>query len=230
MAFEPSRWLQQVQAEPKILVGSGSIAGLLLLLAKIVEDVIEKESGTFDRTILLAFRLPGHVSQPIGPAWLTLAFHDATSLGSPTIITLITVIAVAYLSVDGRNRLAVLVAISIASGAIAEKLMKLGFDRLRPDIVPHDGPFAEFSERPCNALGNHLSHARCVARTRAIALADQDIHPIHRGFDHPSYWAEPRLSRRPLADRRFGRRDDRIDLGARILARSGETGGLTTPP
>jgi undecaprenyl-diphosphatase len=136
LAFEPSRWLQRVQAEPKTLVGLGCIAGLLLL-AKIVEDVIEKESGAFDRTILLALRVPGHVSQPIGPAWLTLAFRDVTSLGSPTIITLITVIAVAYLFVDGRNRLAVLVAISIACGAIAEKLMKLGFDRARPDIVPH---------------------------------------------------------------------------------------------
>jgi undecaprenyl-diphosphatase len=134
---KPRRWPQRVQAEPKTLVGLGSIAGLLLLLAKIVEDVIEKESGTFDRTILLAFRLPGHASQPIGPAWLTSAFRDVTSLGGPTIITLIMVIAVAYLFVDVRNRLAVLVAISIASGAIAEKLMKLGFDRARPDVVPH---------------------------------------------------------------------------------------------
>jgi undecaprenyl-diphosphatase len=137
MSFKSNCWLRRVQAEPKTLVGLGAVAGLLLVLAKIVEDVVQKESGAFDRTILLAFRVPEHVAKPIGPAWLTSALLDVTSLGSPAIITLITIIAVAYLWVDGRNRLAILVAISIASGAIAEKIMKLGFDRARPEIVPH---------------------------------------------------------------------------------------------
>jgi hypothetical protein len=219
---KPRRWPQRVQAEPKTLVGLGSLAGLLLLLAKIVEDVIEKESGTFDRTILLAFRVSGHASQPI--AWLTSAFRDVTSLGGPTIITLIMVIAVAYLFVDGRNRFAVLVAISIASGAIAEKLMKLGFDRARPDVVPHLTTVHSPSFPSDHAMLSAITYLTLGAllATRAVALAEQDIHPIHRGFDHPSYWAEPHLPRRPLADPRVGRLADRIDLGARILARSGE--------
>lgn len=137
MRFGANSWLRRLAAEPKVLAVMASIAGLLLLFAKIAEDVVEKESGSIDRAILVGLRVPGNLSEPIGPAWLASAFRDITSLGGPTVIMMVTVIVVAYLFIDGRNRLASLVALSIASGAIVEKLMKLGFDRPRPDVVPH---------------------------------------------------------------------------------------------
>ena len=128
---------RRLTAEPKLLLALGAIAGFLLLLAKVAEDVVEKESGSFDRAILLALRVPGDLSVPIGPTWLQAAFADITSLGSPTVITLVTVIAGAYLAVAGRNRLATLVVFSISLGALTEKLLKIGFDRSRPEVVPH---------------------------------------------------------------------------------------------
>lgn len=130
-------WKRFVPAEPRILIALGGLAALVLFLIKITEDVVEKESGKFDQAILLALRVPGDLSTPIGPAWLKSAFGDITSLGSPTIITLVTVVSVVYLLMAGRYRLGALVGLSIALGAIVEKLMKLGFDRARPDIVPH---------------------------------------------------------------------------------------------
>lgn len=130
-------WRRFVPAEPRILIALGGLAALILFLIKLTEDVVEKESGKFDRAILLALRVPGDLSTPIGPGWLKSSVGDITSLGSPTIIALVTVVAVAYLLVSGRYRLGGLVGLSIALGATVEKLMKLGFDRVRPEVVPH---------------------------------------------------------------------------------------------
>lgn len=137
MHVDLERWKLRIPAEPRTLLVLGGLAGLLLLLAKIIEDVVTKESGSFDRTVLLALRVSGNLSKPAGPYWLQSSFADITSLGSPTIITLLTVVSAAYLAVVGRKRLSLLVAVSIALGSIVEKLMKIGFDRARPEIVPH---------------------------------------------------------------------------------------------
>ena len=137
MHVHRQHWFRWLPAEPRVLIGIGVLAGLLLLFAKIVEDVVEHESGAFDRAILTSLRTAGDLSRPVGPAWLQSAFTNITSLGSPTIITLVTLVAVAYLAVAGRRKLALLTMVSIAAGALAEKAMKLGFDRARPDIVPH---------------------------------------------------------------------------------------------
>ncbi|TPW32857.1 phosphatase PAP2 family protein [Pararhizobium mangrovi] len=131
------RWLTYLPLEPRVLAGVGIVAGLILALGKIIEDVVENESGAFDRTVLLALRVPGKLGTPIGPAWLKGAVTDITALGSPTILTIVTAIAVAYLLVAGRVRLGLLVGLSVGGGAILEKLLKLGFSRARPDIVPH---------------------------------------------------------------------------------------------
>ncbi len=124
-------------AEPKLLAGLLVLGTLLLGLAKIIEDVVNQESGSFDRSVLMALRVSSDPSIPAGPAWLAQSAVDVTGLGSPTIITVVTVIAVLYLALAGKRRLSLLVAASIGLGAILEKSLKLAFDRARPEIVPH---------------------------------------------------------------------------------------------
>lgn len=132
-------------AEPKLLAGLLVLAALLLGLAKIIEDVVNHESGSFDRSVLMAFRVAGDPSTPVGPAWLHQSAIDITGLGSPTIITVLTIVSVAYLVLAGHRRLGLLVAASIGLGAIFEKLLKLAFDRARPEIVPHLVPVHSLS-------------------------------------------------------------------------------------
>ncbi len=129
--------LRSLPVEPRVILALGTLAGLVLLLADIVEDVTEKETGAFDKAILLHLRTSGDLSTPIGPHWLAGSMSDITSLGSTTVITLVTVMAVAYLLVLGRKTTASMVAASVISGAIVEKTAKWGFDRARPDVVPH---------------------------------------------------------------------------------------------
>lgn len=90
------RWKSLVPTELRALLALGGLAGLVLLLVKIIEDVVEKESGKFDQAILLALRVPGDLSKPIGPEGLKPFFLDITALGSPTTVTLVTIVAVAY--------------------------------------------------------------------------------------------------------------------------------------
>ena len=96
------------------------MATLPLLLVKFGEDVVTKESGSFDHALLMAFRVSGDLSKLVGPQWLQSAFVDITSLGSPVIITLATLVAAAYPIVTGNKRLDLLVAVSIGLGSIVE--------------------------------------------------------------------------------------------------------------
>lgn len=165
--------------EPRVLLLIAAAAALVLLFGKIAEDVIEHESGAFDRTIMLALRVPGDLAQPIGPHWLEEAFVNITSLGSPTIIALVTFVAVAYLVTAARPRLALVVALSIISGSIVEHLMKLGFDRPRPEIVPHlvtvtslsfPSGHAMLSAVTYLSIGALVAKAQKRARLRAFVL------------------------------------------------------------
>lgn len=131
------RLIEGIPVEPGLLLALAIVAGLVLALGVIVEDVVQHESGAFDRAILLALRTSGDLSQPIGPAWLEASVKDVTALGSPTVLTLATVIAVAYLAIARRYRLALITSLAIVGGSFFEKALKFGFDRARPEIVPH---------------------------------------------------------------------------------------------
>lgn len=137
MRLDIERWKSRIPVEPTTLAVLVGLGGLLLLLAMIIEDVVTNETGSFDRSVLMALQVSGDLSKPIGPHWLKPMFIDITALGSPIIITLVTIVSVAYLATVGKRRLATLVAVSIGLGSIVEKLMKVSFDRARPEIVPH---------------------------------------------------------------------------------------------
>lgn len=126
-----------LKKEPRTLLTLAGMSALLLVLAKIVEDVVTLESGGFDRAVLEALRVPGHPDLPIGAARLEPFFLNITALGSPAVITLLTIVTAGYLALGGQRRLAGVIVVSIALGAIAETLLKLGFHRARPDVVTH---------------------------------------------------------------------------------------------
>lgn len=191
MRWEIGHWKSRLPTEPKMLLGLGGLAALLLLLAKIVEDVVTKESGSFDHAVLMAFRVSGDLSKPVGPQWLQSAFIDITSLGSPVIITLVTLVTAAYLAVAGKKRQGLLVAISIGLGSAVEKLMKLGFDRARPEVVPHfvtvhslsfPSGHATLSAMTYLTIGALLARSQRNWRVRTFVLAVSMMTTLLIGF------------------------------------------------
>ena len=113
------------------------IAALLLVFARIAREVGEGETGGFDTMILLALRTAGDTARPIGPAWLQLAMLDFTALGGSAVLTLVTVVAVAYLLVARKAAIALFVLAAVIGGSLLNVFLKSGFDRARPDLVAH---------------------------------------------------------------------------------------------
>ncbi len=113
-------------------------AGLLALFGFLAEEVAEGEVHVVDETILLALRNPADRSDPLGPAWLQEAARDITSLGSFSVLFLVTAIVVIYLLILRRYASVTLLIVSIVGGALLNTALKMGFDRPRPDLVPHE--------------------------------------------------------------------------------------------
>lgn len=104
---------------------------------EIAGDVLEGDTHAFDSTILLALREAGNLADPIGPGWLEEAARDITGLGGFTVLTIITLATVTYLLMAGKRGAALLVLVAIVGGTLLSTGLKLGFERPRPDLVPH---------------------------------------------------------------------------------------------
>ena len=63
--------------------------------------------------------------------------RDITALGGVTVTTLMTLGAAGFLLLSGKRGAALFVVVSIAGAALLSSGMKLGFERPRPDLVPH---------------------------------------------------------------------------------------------
>ena len=113
-------WIRRSPVEPRFFLPLGAVAGLIWLFAALSDEVLENETHAVDRAILVWLRVTDDPSRTIGPHWLQSAFVDITSLGGTTVITLLTVISVAYLFTAGRPRLAGLTALSISLGALVD--------------------------------------------------------------------------------------------------------------
>jgi undecaprenyl-diphosphatase len=103
----------------------------------IADEVFEGETHALDSTILLSLRNSQDLANPLGPSWLEEAARDFTGLGGYAILTLLTSAAVIYLLMAGKRGAAILVLVSIVGGALLSTGLKMGFERPRPDLVPH---------------------------------------------------------------------------------------------
>jgi undecaprenyl-diphosphatase len=131
------RWLPRALREAAILVSIALAAASLVLFAQLTDEVIEGETHAFDEAVLLALRHAGDPSDPIGPGWFEDAMRDFTALGSLGVLAFLTAAVTGFLILQGKRHAALLVVVAIGGGILVSTLTKLGFDRPRPDLVPH---------------------------------------------------------------------------------------------
>jgi undecaprenyl-diphosphatase len=115
-----------------LLTGAG-IWGFI----ELADEVAEGQTRAVDTAILLALRNPADPADPIGPRWVEEMFRDFTALGGVSVIVFITLGAAGYLALLRKHRTVLLLAIAVGGGLLINTLLKLGFDRPRPDLVPH---------------------------------------------------------------------------------------------
>lgn len=109
----------------------------MFLFFHLASEVVDGDTMSFDRAVLLALRVPGHVTEPIGPHWLRRVMMQITALGGRTNLTLVTVLVGAYLVVAKRPATAAFLIGAVVGGVILSTLLKAAFDRPRPDIIMH---------------------------------------------------------------------------------------------
>jgi len=120
-----------------LLIAAFLAAAALWGFAELADEVREGDARDFDRTVLLSFRSATDPQTPIGPGWLQEVARDVTGLGGTTVLTLFTVAAAGFLFLVRKRHAAVFLIVSVAGGTLLSLLLKWGFDRPRPDLVPH---------------------------------------------------------------------------------------------
>jgi undecaprenyl-diphosphatase len=120
-----------------LIAGLMLIAGALLAFATIADEVVEGETHAFDRAVLLALRDPADPSDPLGPVWFEEMARDLTSLGSITVLALVSAAVAGHLAMVAKRGAALLVLASVGGGTALSSALKLLFERDRPDLVPH---------------------------------------------------------------------------------------------
>ncbi|TGV52635.1 phosphatase PAP2 family protein [bacterium M00.F.Ca.ET.141.01.1.1] len=125
------------RVEFPVLLAGLVIAGGLWTFEELMEVARATTPHAFDTEILLAFRQPGQPGVPIGPSWLEGAMRDITSLGSTSVLVLITTATIIYLLLIRRRGTALLIFVAVAGGQLLSSLLKVGVDRPRPELVSH---------------------------------------------------------------------------------------------
>ncbi len=149
-----------------------ALAALLLLsffgwaFANLADEMMEGETRAFDTAVLLALRDPADPTDPLGPGWLEEMGRDVTALGGLGVLAGITLAAAGYLWLSGRRGAMWLMIAAVAGAQVFSTLFKLGFDRPRPDLVPH-GAITYTSSFP----SGHAMMAAATYLTLAVMLA-----------------------------------------------------------
>jgi undecaprenyl-diphosphatase len=122
--------------EVSVIVGLLFSAALLLGFGKLAAEVIEGDTAAFDRAVLLLFRHANDLSMPLGPPWFQEMARDVTALGSFALLTFLTLGIFGYLLIIRKKGAALFLLASVLGGTAISSLLKILFERARPDIVP----------------------------------------------------------------------------------------------
>lgn len=125
----------RLSAAPMILVAV--IATAAYAFFHIADEVSEAEVAGIDRSLLLLLRNPADIADPLGPDWFEETVMEITSLGGYPILVALVMAVVGYLLVVRKYGPALYVVLSVGSGTALSHLLKLAYDRPRPDLVEH---------------------------------------------------------------------------------------------
>jgi undecaprenyl-diphosphatase len=123
--------------EFRILLVLGIVLVGIWGFVELAEMVNEGETRAVDTALLMALRNPVDPGQPLGPVWMGEIMRDITALGGVAVLGLLGLSVCGYLALLHRYDLMLLVIVSVGGAILLNYLLKLGFDRPRPELVPH---------------------------------------------------------------------------------------------
>ena len=123
--------------ELAVLLGGFCVVASTWGFVILASEVAEGRTKAFDDRLLLALRVPGDPARPIGPEWVAESARDMTALGSTLVVWLATLGIAGFLALDRRYAAMGFVLGAVLSGWAVSFALKAGFERPRPDLVPH---------------------------------------------------------------------------------------------
>jgi undecaprenyl-diphosphatase len=129
------RWLSARELVTMTLIAV--VAGGLWVFVVVAGAIGDGDVRALDEAVLLAMRTPGDHADPRGPRWVEEVGRDLTALGGVTLVTLLSAAAAGFLWLTGRRRAVWHLAVAVLGGQLLSLSLKHGFDRPRPDLVPH---------------------------------------------------------------------------------------------
>lgn len=111
---------------------------------EIADEVMDGEIRPADEFVLSLFREKNDLTNPIGSIYVEKAARDITSLGSYSIVGLISASTIGLLLLLKERAAALFSFLAVTSGVALVQFLKIGFDRPRPELVSH---FVEVSTR-----------------------------------------------------------------------------------
>lgn len=124
-----------LMSEAPLLIMLAVTSGLILAFLQIADEMIEGEIEAFDRSILMMFRDPANPDTVIGPSWVHEMVRDITALGSFSLLGLIVLAMCIYLIMARKRAAALFVLVSVLGGTLLSTLLKMGYNRPRPDLA-----------------------------------------------------------------------------------------------
>lgn len=109
-----------------------------LAFGELAGEVLEGENHSIDTSILFMMRSPGDLDDPLGPPWVEEMMRDITALGGVAVLTFVTLASAVYLYLIRRKDLMLYLLAAAGTGTLFSNLLKAGFGRPRPDVVPHE--------------------------------------------------------------------------------------------
>jgi undecaprenyl-diphosphatase len=134
LARQLVQWLGR--HELMVPVSLALAAGGIWVFVEIADEISEADAHRIDSAIMLAMRSGGDPADPVGPRWFEELARDVTALGGAAILLLLTLGILGYLLLRGDRWTAAIIAVAAIGAQGASSLLKLAFDRPRPDLVP----------------------------------------------------------------------------------------------
>lgn len=131
----PLSWRES--REWSMLVVALLMLGSVWAFFALADEVQEGGTHKFDEAVLLSMRNPADLSDPIGPGWVEEIGRDFTALGGIAVLVMVVLATSGFLLLQRKNHAALWLLLSTGSGMLLSTVLKMGFDRPRPDLVPH---------------------------------------------------------------------------------------------
>jgi undecaprenyl-diphosphatase len=143
-----------------LAAGCGAVL-LLLTVLYLGSEVLEGDTRGFDTAMLVAAKRLRDAHP-----WIAGVMRDLSGIGSATVLSLLTVLWTGFLLLLRHRRLATVVALAVASGFLANTVLKRLFDRGRPDPA-----FADLTLQSLSFPSGHASMSALVFLTIGALLA-----------------------------------------------------------